>query len=113
MLMKSAMNNETLRILDRPAEENVPIKRTLDIKELDLKDELKKVLGLKSVTNLGSIKDSIANKQSIKTSRTDQTQSKRSSACPKSARPSQAKLRTSLNLINAYNRSTFNNLKFH
>jgi hypothetical protein len=29
--MKSAMNSETLRILDRPAEENVTIKRTLDI----------------------------------------------------------------------------------
>jgi hypothetical protein len=29
--MKSAMNSETLRILDRPADENVPIKRALDI----------------------------------------------------------------------------------
>ncbi len=111
--MKSAMNSETLRILDKPVEDNAPIKSTLDNQGLDLKEELKKVLGLKSVTNLGSIRDSIVNKQSIKTSRTEQTKSKRSSAHPKSAIPSQAKLRSTLNIINAYNRSTFNNLKFH
>lgn len=75
-----------------------------------MKDELKKVLGLKSVTNLGSIKHTIQNKQSIKTSRTIHSEGKKTSVHPKSARPSQVKLRASLNLINAYNRSTFNNL---
>jgi len=39
--------------------------------------------------------------------------SAKSSAHPKSVRPSQARLRISLNLINAYNQNTFNNLKFH
>lgn len=45
--MKSAINTETLKVLDRPVEENQQIKRTLT-EEIDLKNELKKVLGLKA-----------------------------------------------------------------
>lgn len=49
------MNFDTLKIIDRPADEGKI--KTLDVKDLDLREELKKVLNLKSTTYLESIKD--------------------------------------------------------
>jgi hypothetical protein len=60
VLLKSAVNMETLKILDRPIDDHN--KRTLDVQEFDLKDELKKVLGLKSTTNKGSVMSTIESK---------------------------------------------------
>lgn len=101
--------------MDRQVDEPEQNKKTLDSQEFDLKDELKKVLGLKS-TKLRSIVNSTIEtqrKESIKASRYDDKKTAKASTRARSNRPSEAKIRLSLNLINAYNRNTFNNLKIH
>jgi hypothetical protein len=69
VLLKSAVNLQTLKILDKGTEEKNLNANTIGQEEIDLKDELRKVLGLKE-GRLRSLKSTVdTKKESIKASR--------------------------------------------
>ena len=69
VLLKSAVNLQTLKILDKGTEEKNQNANTIGQDEIDLKDELRKVLGLKE-GRLRSLKSTVETKrESIKASK--------------------------------------------